>query len=231
MSESRRRSDAHREAPWAQQGPESAWTAGGQGIDPSEAAAFRRRLDHQASAELIPLAGPDAAADQGPAIKAVWEPAPPRSAPAAHTSRRRDRRGPSGRGGHGRSHRKRRAMVVGAVLAIVLAAGGYVEMSDKGPSMTKGAATTILPPAASPSDTGVSVDSSLGTSVSLTNPPSRSRSASASPSASTTHSAAASQSATPSPGGTSGSVSPSPSSRPSPSPSPSQTHCFLFFCG
>lgn len=172
------------------------------------------------------MAGPDAAADQGPAIKAVWQPGPPDAhGQQPNASRRRaDRRRTAGR-------RRRRALVVGAALAIALGTGGYVELNNKGPVLEKGAATTILPPASAPSDTSQTVNSTLGTSVSLTNTasPSRSPHASASASATPGKSANAGASASPSPSRTD-QAKPSPSPDPSASPSQSPRTCFLFIC-
>jgi hypothetical protein len=226
-----------------------------QGIDPSEAAAFRRRLDYQGSTDLIPMAGPDAAADQGPAIKAVWEPGPKTPPDAAgHASRRRDRRsGHSGGSGHGhggspggrsRTRRRRRGLIIGGVLTVALGATGYTELTGNGPTFTKGAATTILPAASSPTGASQSANSSLGTGISLTSGPSHSPTASHSPSATASASASPKQTkpaggGSNPPGGqptgtalptqTSGLGGPG-TSTPTPSPSQSPRSCFLIFC-
>lgn len=258
MSESRRRSETHAAQP-RPQGSADLWIPADQGIEPREAAAFRRRLDYQGSAELIPTAGPDAAADQGPAIKAVWEPAPPGA--AGHASRRRDRRGASGPGDSPERRarrRRRRSAIIGGVAAVALGITGYSELTGKGPAFTKGAATTILPAASSSADDGQAANSSLGTGITLTNRPSHSPTASsstsASASASPTGTATAAQTkpaaggGSAAPGQPSTSASPSPTSgsgggngggggggggdTPTPTPAPTHTSrsCFLIFC-
>ncbi|MGH3416629.1 MAG: hypothetical protein ACRDSS_09180, partial [Actinocrinis sp.] len=140
-------------------------------------------MDYQGSAELIPTAGPDAASEQGPAIKAVWEPAPP-SVPGRRQSRR------AGEGQRSRENKRRGTLVAGALAAVAVAAVGFVGLSggDK-PGPAKGSAATYLPDASASAtaNTGQSGSGSNGTDVSLPNGSSPARptaSASASPSAS-----------------------------------------------
>lgn len=196
---------------------------------------FRRRLDYQGSAELIPTAGPDAAADQGPAIKAVWEPQSAGALPGGPGTRRADRRQPAraGQAGEraratGARRRKKRTAVVGgaAVAAVAVGTIGFMSLSGGGDPLVRGAATKVLP-AASVTDatpTGESASSNIGGSLSITGRPSRSATPSHSPAATATQSKGPAKS----PGATpSGAASLSPS----PSPTPHKTTCFLFICG
>lgn len=234
MSEAYRRSEGNRDEPWTQHS-EPHRPPRHVGIDPGQAAEFRRRLDYQGSAELIPTAGPDAAADQGPAIKAVWEPKPMDAVPAGPGARRRERR-QTGRpnqsaAGQARARksarRKKRTVVVGGATAAAVAVGalGFMTFNDGGGSLGKGAAANVIP-VSSPgaTSTGQGTNSTIGTSLSVTSSPSRTATPSRSPSPSATPSKAAAGTATPS-------ATLSGSQSPTPRPSRTQQSCFLIFCG
>lgn len=233
VSEAHRRSDTHRGQQRAQR-PEPYRPTGQPDIDPGQAVEFRRRLDYQGSAELIPTAGPDAQADQGPAIKAVWEPEPPgASAGAGPGSRRQSRRTGAVRSGSGRlpgragtSKKRRRILIFGGAAAVAVAVVGIAGLSGGGSGPNKGSAATILPAASSAPADAAAANQSTGADASGGSPTS-SASASASPSRtpSATHSASSSSSARPS--ATRGTATQSAT----PKPSPSKTTCFLFFCG
>ncbi|HEU5354096.1 MAG TPA: hypothetical protein VFU65_06525 [Actinocrinis sp.] len=234
MSDAYRRSEGHRDGePWTQNS-EPRRRSRQQGIDPGQAAEFRRRLDYQGSAELIPTAGPDAASDQGPAIKAVWEPEPAHALATGPAARRRDRRAP-GRASQATAsqsrakragRRKKRSVVLGGATAAAVAVGaiGFMTFQGGGDSMAKGGAANVIP-VSSPGATATDrTNGTIGTSLSVT----------ASPSHSATASHSATPSATPSKGAT-GSASPSATSSashsPTPRPSPTKQNCFLIFCG
>ncbi|HZP50861.1 hypothetical protein [Actinocrinis sp.] len=234
MSEAYRRSEGSRDEPWTQHS-EPRRPPRHIGIDPGQAAEFRRRLDYQGSAELIPTAGPDAAADQGPAIKAVWEPKPVDAVPAGPGTRRRDRRQTArpnqSAAGQARvkkaARRKKRTVVVGGAAAAAVAVGalGFMTFHDGGDSLGRGAAANVIP-VSSPgaTSTGQGANSTIGTSLSVTSSPSHSATPSHSPSPSATPSKAASGTATPS-------ATRSGSQSPTPRPSRTQQTCFLIFCG
>lgn len=177
------------------------------------------------------MAGPDAAADQGPAIKAVWEPQPQDLSPEPG-ARRRDRRpttraGQPGAAGPRATGRKKRTLMVGGAAAVAVVAVGVIGVAglDGGDSLIKGAATRVLP-AASPTDATAaqSANSTIGSSLSITG----SRSPSASPSRSASPSATRSETPT---AAASPTASRTASASPSAQPSPHKTTCFLIFCG
>ncbi|HEU5429329.1 MAG TPA: hypothetical protein VFU74_20790 [Actinocrinis sp.] len=232
MSEAYRRSEGYRDdEPWAQ-GSEPRRPTRQLGIDPGQAAEFRRRLDYQGSAELIPTAGPDAASDQGPAIKAVWEPEPAHAAATGPGARRRERRTPgrasqsaAGQARAKAARRKKRSVVLGGATAAAVAVGaiGFMTFQGGGDSTAKGGAANVIPvssPGATSTDRANGV---IGTSLSVTASPSRSATPSHSPTPSATQSKAATGTA---------SASATRSASPSPTPRTSSTRtCFLIFCG
>jgi hypothetical protein len=186
-------------------------------------------LDAQGSADLIPTAGPDAAADQGPAIKAVWEP----SAAGRPGERPGGRRGaPEGRASARRSGSRqkrsgrRRGVIFAGTAAVVLVGVVVADLNSRGPGPQKGAATTVLPMV---SDSATPSQQAQAANLTQTADPSRS--ASRSPSSSPSPSRSAAPSLTPgaptSTGASSGAASPT-ATRTTPKSNP--TTCFLIFC-
>jgi hypothetical protein len=228
VSEARRRHpDPRRGHPQAQP-PEPLWGRGHDAIDLQEAVKFRRSLDEQGSTDLIPMAGPDAAADQGPAIKAVWEPMAPESSPEGHRRRAQDSRTHTRRAPR-RGSGKRRTLIFGSAAAVVLVGAAVADLNDGNPTPVKGAATTVLPMVTDSSSTVQQArDGELGQA---TQDPSHHASRSPSSSPSPSHTAGRSA------GPPSGSPSPgAPTASPTaptttPTPTKSSPNCFLIFCG
>jgi hypothetical protein len=190
---------------------------------------FRRSLDAQGSTDLIPTAGPDAAADQGPAIKAVWEPQEP-AARAAHSrrgaqdGRARSRRRPSGAG-------RRRSLIFGGAAAVVLVGAAVADLNSGSAGPQKGAATTVLPMVSDSPTPSQQVQIGDVSQTTQAPTPSGSRTPSHSPSPSHTASASARPSLSPSSPAAGGSSSASATASATPTATKSTPSCFLIFCG
>ena len=227
VSEARRRHPESRRGHPQTQAPEPLWGRGHDAIDLQEAVRFRRSLDEQGSTDLIPTAGPDAAADQGPAIKAVWEPMAPDAATAGHRRRAQDSRTHSRRAPR-RGVGRRRTLIFGSAAAVVLVGAAVADLNDGGATPLKGAATTVLPMV---TDSSSAIQQAPGGGMGqATQDPSQhaSHSPSHSPSPSPTPDHSAGQSASPTAGGPT--ASPTAPSK-TPTPSKSSPNCFLIFCG
>jgi hypothetical protein len=228
VSEARRRHpDPRRGHPQAQH-PEPLWGRGHDAIDLQEAVKFRRSLDAQGSTDLIPMAGPDAPADQGPAIKAVWEPMAPQG-PEGHRRRVQDSRTHSRRATR-RGGGRRRTLIFGSAAAVVLVGAAVADLNDGSAPPVKGAATTVLPMVSDSSSPAQQLQGGDPGRATDGSSPHASRSPSHSPSPSHTadHSAGP-PSASPTAGGPS--ASPTTTGSATPTPAKSSPNCFLIFCG
>jgi hypothetical protein len=224
VSEARRRHpDPRRGHPQAQP-PEPLWGRGHDAIDLREAVKFRRSLDAQGSADLIPMAGPDAAADQGPAIKAVWEPMAPEASAEGHRRRAQDSRAHSRRAPR-RGTGRRRTLIFGSAAAVVLVGAAVADLNDGSTTPLKGAATTVLPMVSDSSSPARAQGGDLGQPTDASSPH-----ASRTPSHSPSPSHTASPSTRPTPTGP-GSASATPTATQSSPRASSSPSCWLIFCG
>jgi hypothetical protein len=226
VSEARRRHPEPRRGHPHAQPPEPLWGRGHDAIDLREAAKFRRSLDAQGSTDLIPTAGPDAPADQGPAIKAVWEPMAPQG-PEGHRRRAQDSRTHSRRATR-RGGGRRRTLIFGSAAAVVLVGAAVADLNDGSTPPAKGAATTVLPMVSDSSSPAQQVQGGDPGQPTDGSSPHASRTPSHSPSPSRTADHSGPPSASPTAGGPSASPTTATST---PTPSKSSTSCFLIFCG